>query len=114
MSGNWWTDKVWPGFVGAVILFVLLLVINGVSGGSVLGWFGGVSSVQLEAAISKVQATPGPKGEAGPAGPAGAAGPAGPAGAKGEAGPAGAKGDAGLQAMVASLKRRAQASNGGV
>jgi len=26
MNGHWWTERVWPGFVGGVILLILLLV----------------------------------------------------------------------------------------
>ena len=83
MKATWWSEKVLPGLVGAVILFVLLLIWSGVSGGPI---FGGVSSGQLKAAIDKVQLTPGP------AGPKGDVGPAGPAGPKGEVGPAGPAG----------------------
>jgi len=38
MNGHWWTERVWPGFVGGVILLILLLLLNGISGGAVLGW----------------------------------------------------------------------------
>ena len=80
MKSSWWSEKVLPGLIGAVILFVLLLIWSGISGRPI---FGGVSSDQLKAAIDEIQLTPGPagpKGDAGPAGPKGDAGPAGPAG----------------------------------
>src|SRR5437899_1920426 len=92
VNGKWWSEQVLPGLVGAVIIFVLLLIFNGISGGGVIGLFGGVTSAQLDAAVSRVRLTPGPPGDAGAAGPKGDAGAA---GAKGDAGPAGAKGDPG-------------------
>ena len=46
--------------MGAIILFVLLLILNGISGGAVIGWFGGVTPGELSAAIGKVQAYPRP------------------------------------------------------
>src|SRR5579872_6638923 len=94
-EGNWFTDKLLPGFIGAVVLFIILWIWSAASGGQVVNMFGGVSSAQLDAAIAKIQATPGPKGADGAPGAPGAAGPAGPAGAKGDAGAAGAAGAAG-------------------
>jgi hypothetical protein len=98
MNSNWWTGSFLPGVVGAVALLVVLLLWNGMSSGQVLSWFGGVSTAQLEAAVAKVQLTPGPAGEAGPAGevgPKGDSGATGAAGPKGDTGAAGPKGDTG-------------------
>lgn len=65
-----------PGFIAAVVLFALVLVWNGITGGQVLGWLGGVSSNHLTEAIAEVEATPGPQGELGPQGEPGPPGPA--------------------------------------
>jgi len=45
------------GLVGVVIIFVLLLIFNGISGGGVIGLFGGVTSLRLRLApLSRVGA----------------------------------------------------------
>ena len=119
MDREWWVGRVLPGFVGAVLFFILLLIWNGITGGQVIQLFGGVATSQVDAAVAGLQlreGPAGPKGDVGPAGPKGDAGPAGsaglvgdagpigpignsgpvgPAGPKGDAGPAGPKGDAG-------------------
>src|SRR5690349_13825720 len=106
MNIEWWIGRVLPGFVGAAIFFVLLLIWNSMTGGTIVDAFGGARSSQIDA----VQLIPGPagpkgntgpagaKGDAGapgPAGPVGEAGPVGPAGSTGPVGPAGPKGDSG-------------------
>ena len=52
---EWFRDKFIPGFIAAVVLFVLVLVWNGITGGQVLGWLGGVSSDQLTEAIAEIE-----------------------------------------------------------
>lgn len=87
MDRKWWVDRVLPGLVGAAIFFVLLVALSALTGGGIVRLLGGVSGPQLQAAVSTVQAMPGPKGDTGPQGPAGAAGPEGSAGPAGPAGP---------------------------
>ena len=36
MDREWWVGRVWPGFVGAAIFFVLLLLWNAVTAGQSL------------------------------------------------------------------------------
>ncbi len=40
---DWFREKFIPGFIAAIVLFLLLWIWNGVSGGQILGLLGGVS-----------------------------------------------------------------------
>lgn len=102
-------------FVGALIFFILLLIWNSITGGTIVNGFGRARSADIDAvqllagpAGPKGDGGPagskgdtgavgpaGPVGEAGPVGPAGSAGPVGPAGPKGHSGPIGPKGNTG-------------------
>jgi len=92
MNRDWWVGRVLPGFVGAAIFFVLLLIWNGLTGGQVVQVFGAARTAQIQDAVSGIEAKvgpAGPKGDVGPAGAKGDAGAAGPTGPVGEAGPIG-------------------------
>ena len=91
MDRGWWQDKALPGVVGALILIIVLMVLNAISGGAIVHLMGGAT----RADIANIQAMPGTKGDAGPTGLKGEIGPAGPKGATGPMGPAGPNGAAG-------------------
>jgi len=65
MDRSWWQDKVLPGVVGALILLVVLVVLNAISGGGFVHLMGGAT----KADIANIQAMPGPKGDSGAPGP---------------------------------------------
>ena len=106
MDRSWWQDRVVPGFVGAVILLIVLLILNAISGGAVVHLMGGATLADMKAAVANVQAMPGPKGDTGAAGLKGDLGPAGAKGNPGSPGPAGPTGEAGPQGPAGNTQSR--------